>query len=169
MTRIGNGFINQKTCGVMINLIKKKGINPQTKTVIYFPQWTRVATVDEKQLAKRMARGSTYSVGEISGVMQDFPAHIMDELLDGNAVRIDGLGTFKLRVSGKAKADVKDVSSAGCTVAVTFDPDAELTARLNSEREFRFVTKPTEEGQQDAEGDDTPTPTPDPTPGPDEG
>jgi hypothetical protein len=82
----------------------------------------------------------------------------MDELLDGNAVKIDGLGTFKLRVSGKAKADIKDVSSAGYTVAVTFDPDAELTARLNSEREFRFVTKPTEEGEQDA-NEETPAPT----------
>ena len=26
---------------MVINLIKKKGINPQTKQVIYFPQWTR--------------------------------------------------------------------------------------------------------------------------------
>ena len=141
----------------MISLIKRKGIHPQTRTTIYFPKWTRVATVDEKQLAKRMARGSTYSVGEVSGMMQDFPEHIIDELLDGNAVRIDGLGTFKLRVSGKSKVDIKDVTSAGCTVAVVFDPDDELTARLNTEREFRFVAKPTEEGEQDV-NTDTPAP-----------
>lgn len=141
----------------MITLIKRKGINPQTKNIIYFPQWTRVATVDENQLSKRMARGSTYSIGEISGVMQDFPAYIMDELLDGNAVRINGLGTFKLRVSGKSKADIKEVTSAGCSVAVTFEPDMDLTARLNTEREFRFVAKPTEEGEQDV-NTDTPAP-----------
>ena len=140
----------------MINLIKKKGINPQTKSTLYFPQWTRIATVDELQLAKRMARGSTYSVGEVSGMMHDFPAQILDELLDGNAVRVSGLGIFKLRVSGKARADIKEVSSQGCSVTVTFDPDPDLTARLNSEREFRFVTKPTEEGEQDAA--ETPTP-----------
>ena len=39
---------------------------------------------------------------------------------------------------------------------VVFDPAAELTSRLNDEREFRFVEVPTAEGQQDAdEGGDT--------------
>lgn len=141
----------------MISLIKKKGINPQDKTTLYFPQWTRIATVDGNQLAKRMARGSTYSVGEVSGVMQDFPAQIIDELLNGNAVRIDGLGTFKLRVSGKAKTDIKEVTTQGCTISVNFEPATELMSRLNDEREFRFVTKPTAEGEQDVNDDTTGT------------
>ena len=151
----------------MISLIKKKGANPQTKEVIYFPQWTRISTVNETQLAKRMARGSTFSVGEINGVFSDFPQSIIDELLNGNAVRIDGLGTFKLRVQGKSQKEKKDVTSAGAKISVVFDPAAELTSRLNDEKEFRFVEVPTEEGKQDAdEGGDTPSggtdnPTPD--------
>ena len=151
----------------MISLIKKKGANPQTKEVIYFPQWTRISTVNETQLAKRMARGSTFSVGEINGVFNDFPQSIIDELLNGNAVRIDGLGIFKLRVQGKSQKEKKDVTSAGAKISVVFDPAAELTSRLNDEKEFRFVEVPTEEGKQDAdEGGDTPSggddnPTPD--------
>jgi hypothetical protein len=31
----------------MISLIKKKGINPQDKSMLYFAQWTRVSTVNE--------------------------------------------------------------------------------------------------------------------------
>ena len=158
----------------MISLIKKKGANPQTKEVIYFPQWTRIATVTETQLAKRMARGSTFSVGEINGVFSDFPQSIIDELLNGNAVKIDGLGTFKLKVSGKSQKEKKDVTSAGAKISVVFEPAAELNSRLNDEREFRFVEVPTAEGQQDADeggetpsggedGGDTPTPTPDPS------
>ena len=146
----------------MISLIKKKGINPQDKSTLYFPQWTRVSTVNETQLAKRMARGSTFSVGEINGVFADFPQSIIDELLNGNAVSIDGLGTFKLKVSGKSQKEKKDVTSAGAKISVVFEPAAELTSRLNDEREYRFVEVPTAEGEQDAEGDDTPTPTPDP-------
>lgn len=88
----------------MISLIKKMGINPQDKSTLYFPQWTRVSTVNETQLAKRMARGSTFSVGEINGVFADFPQSIIDELLNGNAVKIDGLGTFKLSVSRRDTA-----------------------------------------------------------------
>ena len=170
----------------MISLIKKKGANPQTKEVIYFPQWTRISTINETQLAKRMARGSTFSVGEINGVFSDFPQSIIDELLNGNAVRIDGLGIFKLRVQGKSQKEKKDVTSAGAKISVVFDPAAELTSRLNDEKEFRFVEVPTAEGQQDAEEEpgtttpdtpDTPdntdpgtggggtTPDPDPNPG----
>ena len=163
----------------MISLIKKKGINPQDKSTLYFPQWTRISTVHETQLAKRMARGSTFSVGEINGVFADFPQSIIDELLNGNAVSIDGLGTFKLKVSGKSQKEKKDVTSVGAKISVIFDPAAELTSRLNDEKEFRFVEVPTAEGQQDADeggegggdngGGDTPTPTPDPTPDPNNG
>jgi predicted histone-like DNA-binding protein len=138
----------------MISLIKMKGVNLQTKEIIYYPKWTRVSTVGETQLAKRMARGSTFSAGEVGGVMQDFPEHIFDELLNGNAVSIDGLGTFKLRVQGKSQKEKKDVTSAGAKITVLFEPDEGLTLRLNKEREFQFVEKPTAEGQQDAEGED---------------
>ena len=141
----------------MITLIKMKGVNPQTKEVIYFPRWTRVSTITETQLAKRMARGSTFSVGEVNGVFADFPQSIIDELLNGNAVHIAGLGTFKLKVSGKSQKEKKDVTSAGATITVIFDPATELTSRLNDEKEFRFVEVPTTDGQQDAdEGGDTP-------------
>ena len=141
----------------MISLIKMKGINPQTKEVIYFPRWTRVSTVHETQLAKRMARGSTFSVGEINGVFADFPQSIIDELLNGNAVSIDGLGTFKLKVSGKSQKEKKDVTSAGAKISVVFEPAAELTSRLNDEKEFRFVEVPTAEGEQDADDEEGPS------------
>lgn len=138
----------------MISLIKKKGINPQTKETLYWLQWTRVSTVTKTASAKIMARGSTYSVGEVEGIMTDFSQHIFDQLLAGNAVYIQGLGTFKLKVSGQSKSRIEDVTSQGATITVVFEPDAELTQRLNAEREFQFVVKPTAEGQKDAEAND---------------
>ena len=138
----------------MISLIKKKGINPNTKGTLYFPQWTRVSTIRKTALAKIMARGSTFSVGEVDGMMTDFAQYICDQLLAGNAVDIEGLGTFKLKVSGKSKEKIEDVTSADATIAVLFNPDEELTQRLNTEKEFQFVNKPTAEGEQDVEGDD---------------
>lgn len=134
----------------MINLIKKKGINPQTGQAIYFPQFTRKETINGQKLATRMARGGSFSLGECTGVLLDFPQYFVDELLDGNAVRIDGLGTFKLKVSGKSRAKIEDVTSAGATVQVIYEPDPALDARLNSEKEFQFVQKPTADGEQDA-------------------
>jgi hypothetical protein len=81
----------------------------------------------------------------------------IDELLNGNAVSIDGLGTFKLKVSGKSQKEKKDVTSAGAKISVVFEPAAELTSRLNDEKEFRFVEVPTAEGQQDADEEEGPS------------
>lgn len=141
----------------MINVIKKKGINPMTGETLYRIQWTRVATVDEKKMAKTMARGGTYSVGEASGVLLDFPQYFIDEMLNGNAVKVDGLGTFKLKVSAPTNADPDKVTTRGAKVSIVLDADTELVSRLNNEAEFKLVTTPTEEGAADADGsgDDT--------------
>ena len=139
----------------VINLIKKKGINPQTKTTIYFPQWTRRSTDTAMELAEEMV-GSTYSPGEITGMLVDFPKRIVRSLMNGNAAKLPGLGTFKLKVQGKAQAKAEDVTSAGCTVQVVFDVDPVLAAQLKDAK-FQFVAKPTAEGEQDAGDDNTQT------------
>ena len=139
----------------LINLIKKKGVNPQTKTTIYFPQWTRRSTDTAMELAEEMV-GSTYSPGEITGMLVDFPKRIVRSLMNGNAAKLPGLGTFKLKVQGKAKEKEEDVTSAGCTVQVVFDVDPVLAAQLKDAK-FQFVAKPTAEGEQDAGDDNTQT------------
>ena len=138
----------------IINLIKKKGINPQTKQTLYFPQWTRRSTDTAMELAEEMV-GSTYSPGEITGILVDFPKRLVRSLMNGNAAKLPGLGTFKLKVQGKAQAKAEDVTSAGCTVQVVFEVDPVLAAQLKDAK-FQFVAKPTAEGEQDA-ADDTPT------------
>jgi predicted histone-like DNA-binding protein len=137
----------------LINLIKKKGVNPQTKTTIYFPQWTRRSTDTAMELAEDMA-GSTYSPGEITGMLVDFPKRIVRSLMNGNAAKLPGLGTFKLKVQGKAKEKAEDVTAAGCTVQVVFEVDSALAAQLKDAK-FQFVAKPTAEGEQDAADDNT--------------
>ena len=136
----------------VINLIKKKGVNPQTKATIYFPQWTRRSTDTAMELAEEMV-GSTYSPGEITGMLVDFPKRVIRSLMNGNAAKLPGLGTFKLKVQGKAKENIDDVTSAGCTVQVVFDVDPVLASQLKDAK-FQFVAKPTAEGEQDA-ADDT--------------
>ena len=135
----------------VINLIKKKGVNPQTKATIYFPQWTRRSTDTAMELAEEMV-GSTYSPGEITGMLVDFPKRVIRSLMNGNAAKLPGLGTFKLKVQGKARENIDDVTSAGCTVQVVFDVDPVLASQLKDAK-FQFVAKPTAEGEQDA-GDD---------------
>ena len=137
----------------VINLIKKKGVNPQTKKTLVFPQWPRRSTDRAIELAEEMV-GSTYSPGEITGMLVDFPKRLVRSLMNGNAAKIPGLGTFKLKVTGKAQEKLEDVTAQGCTAQVVFEVDNALAAQLKDAK-FQFVTKPTAEGEQDAE--DTPT------------
>ena len=139
----------------LINLIKKKGVNPQTKKTMYLPEWTRRSTDTAMELAEDMA-GSTYSPGEITGMLVDFPKRIVRSLMNGNAAKLPGLGTFKLKVQGKAKEKAEDVTAAGCTVQVVFEVDSALAAQLKDAK-FQFVAKPTAEGEQDAADDNNPT------------
>ena len=125
----------------MIGLIKYKGFNREAQRVHYFPRWTSKGTVTKKALAKVMARSSTFSVGEVEGIMTDFAQYICDALLDGQTVEIDGLGKFRLSVSGKAQAEAKDVTAEGMEVGVVFTPDKEMRERLRTESEFQFVSK----------------------------
>ena len=133
----------------VINLIKKKGINPQTKQVIYFPQWTRRSTDTAMEIAEQMD-GSTFSQGEIAGVLMDFPKRILRSLMNGNAAKIPGLGTFKLKVTGKTRTAIEDVTTAGCSAQVVFEVDPSLAAQL-ADAKFAFVAKPTPDGEQDVE------------------
>ena len=137
----------------VINLIKKKGVNPQTKKTLFFPQWTRRSTDTAIELAEEMV-GSTYSPGEITGMLVDFPKRLVRSLMNGNAAKIPGLGTFKLKVTGKAQEKLEDVTAQGCTAQVVFEVDASLAAQ-RKDAKVQSVTKPTAEGEQDAE--DTPT------------
>ena len=141
---------------MIVNLIKRKGINPQTKQVIYFPQWTRRSTDSAIELAEQM-EGSTFSPGEVTGMLIDFPKRILRSLMNGNAAKIQGLGTFKLKVQGKSCAKMEDVTSAGCVAQVVFDVDPVLAAQL-ADMKYTFVAKPTADGEQDVTDDNTQTP-----------
>ena len=123
----------------MISLLRKKGWNPQSKKTVYWLQWTRVATVTKTALVRIMSRGSTFSVGEVEGIMTDFSQHICDQLLDGNEVQVDGLGSFRLKVSCKSQDDARELSAQGADVSVVFEPDELLRQRLRTEAEFQIV------------------------------
>ena len=138
---------------MVINLIRKKGVNPQTRQTIFYPKWTRRSTDTAIELAEEMV-GSTYSPGEITGMLIDFPKRLVRSLMNGNAAKLPGLGTFKLKVTGKAQEKLEDVTAQGCTAQVVFEVDNALAAQLKDAK-FQFVTKPTAEGEQDAV--DTPT------------
>lgn len=125
----------------MITLIKHRAGHPKTHESRYFPRWTAMGTATKTQMAEEMARNSTFSTGEVEGILTDFSQKIFDELLNGKVVEIQGLGRFTLNVSGKPQVEANKVTTEGLKVTVRFKPDKKLQMRLDSESEFGFITK----------------------------
>lgn len=121
--------------------MRKKGSKPRTKEPLYWLQWTRIATVTKTRLAKIMARSSTFSTGEVEGIMTDFAQHICNELLEGNEVEIQGLGTFRLKVRCKTSDNLRDLTAEGAEIDIAFEPDGDLRQRLRTESQFKIVSK----------------------------
>ena len=140
---------------IMVDLIVVKGKNSQTDEILYYPKWTRRDTDTADELAEEMA-GSSFSEGEIVGVMKDFPKRIARSLKNGNAAKIKGLGTFKLKVSGKSKIKKEDVNAVGCKAQIVFDVDPKLLTLLDG-ISYKIVEHPTKEGEQDVEDTSTGT------------
>ena len=125
----------------MISLIKRGRRDPNTKRYVYYPRWTSMGKITKTELAKIMRGGSTFSVGEVEGIMTDFSQYICDQLLDGKTVEIQGLGTFTLNVNGPSREQAAQVTTEGLKVSMLFKPDKELQRRLDTESEFQFVTR----------------------------
>ena len=125
----------------MISLIKRGRRDPNTKRYVYYPRWTSMGKITKTELAKIMRGGSTFSVGEVEGIMTDFSQYICDQLLDGKTVEIQGLGTFTLNVNGPSHEQANRVTTEGLKVSMLFKPDKELQRRLDTESEFQFVTR----------------------------
>lgn len=125
----------------MIDLIKRKGINPVTKKEIYYPQWIKNQDTDSIKIAKLIAKAGSMSAGMTTGVMLDFPIFLFDDLLDGKQIKVIGLGTFKLKVTGKAKSTPEEVTSRGIELDIVFEPDETAVAELRANAEYRFVKR----------------------------
>ena len=125
----------------MISLIKRGRKDPNTKKHVYYPRWTSMGKISKTELAKIMRGGSTFSVGEVEGIMTDFSQHICDQLLNGKTVEIQGLGTFTLNVNGPSHENASQVTTEGLKVTMLFKPDKSLQQRLDTESEFQFISK----------------------------
>lgn len=64
------------------------------------------------EMSKHMAEHNTpFSAGTIEGILTDFSKCIREQLLNGNSVKIDNLGIFKLSVSSNGYTNIGGIDS----------------------------------------------------------
>ena len=95
-------------------------------------------TIPTRDIMEKASEECTLTPIDISAVVGSLSRHLSKQLLQGNAVHIDGIGTFslslKLEDATKPKADItaRDVEVAG----VNFNPDRALLSELQHEACF---------------------------------
>ncbi|MEG0454451.1 MAG: HU family DNA-binding protein [Bacteroides sp.] len=124
-------------------------------------------TVNTKQLADVIAEKSSLTVGDVQNVVTNLMVVMRRELLNSRTVRLEGLGTFTMRVrsNGKGvetaeKVNPNQVSSLQCqfTPEYTRTPGAGTTKALLQGVQFAhadlmkaYLTKEGEEGEGEPE------------------
>ncbi len=147
----------------MINIVKKpiriqSATDPLRNGVYFYAAYSRKGTINTVQLAGQMSEtSSAFTKGEVVGVTLDIPIGIKRALLDGQAVTIDGLGTFKPALSTReVKANKEDLRANAVSIrSLNFTPDPKLLAQLNAEVQFQWID-PTAAATEDDGSTDTP-------------
>ena len=134
----------------MARLTIKKYKNNNSKNNAYGKTYGRlvyVDTLDTSDLCRHMMKhGTIYTPDVVKGVVERFVMCFEELLLEGNKIKLDGLGTFYLSASTEGVADEKDFSANNVkAIHVRFLPDqskeSEYTAKmLTSKAKFRSVT-----------------------------
>ena len=101
-----------------------------------YPRIIRNQNMDSSALAKRLSKGSPLLKGEMLGCIEQIKSQLIEELLNGNSVSIDGLGTFSLTAEANRSVDrPEEIRAASIHVkSVNFRAAPELMSRMKEAR-----------------------------------
>ena len=96
-------------------------------------KWTPVAavgkTITTRKIGERIEKESTASLSDVMAVLYALPNVLRDEMANGNAVKLDGIGSFSLSVqchkTGVANAADVDPYKQITNIKVQFRPERE--------------------------------------------
>lgn len=97
-------------------------------------------TVDLGDLARRIARSSTFAEAEIKGVVLSLIEEVVDRMASGHSVHIDGLGTLTPKIGLREDAETEVLDGEGAkrnarslhVTGVSFRADKGLVRTLDS-------------------------------------
>ena len=134
----------------MARLIIKKYKNTNEKNSGFGKTYGRLVlqdTVNTSDLCRHMMKhGTIYTSDIVKGVVEKFINCFEELLMEGNKIKLDGLGTFYLSINTEGVEDEKDFTANNVkAIHVRFLPDqskeSEYTAKmLTSKAKFRSVT-----------------------------
>lgn len=118
------------------------------KQVIRYPRMLIKYRYSTRQIAQEIASGTTFSQGEIEGLVLALTHNIADKLAQGYSVKIDGLGVFSAKLGLRdgfepERTEGTKRNAASLHVSgVRFRSDKELINRINQSCRLERVQSP---------------------------
>jgi len=118
------------------NVIPRKNPQQQDAAPKYYASVVSDGELTLKQLAKRVSETSSFSEGDLMGILVTILKIIPDALSDGKIVRLGDLGSLRVAISSDGSDDEKKVTANNIrSTSVTFTPGKDLKDAISS---FKF-------------------------------
>ena len=100
---------------------------------LFYPQPVWNKQIDENALATEISYASSINASDIRAVISSLTELIPRHLMDGNTVKLDGFGIFRLSFESKGELNEEDVSDKDILqTKVLFRPDVKIKSKLKS-------------------------------------
>ena len=114
---------------LQFNVVEKP--NPQTKEKKWYASPKLTGSRDLKNLSKDLSEVSSLSAGDVQNVIVNLIDQLPKWLMEGNSVKLDGFGTFRLSLSSNGEATKDEVTAASIKdIYILFEPDTEIKERV---------------------------------------
>lgn len=77
-----------------------------------YPRIVSKGTIDTRELIERIVKCSTFSYGDVEGVLAELTEKISDYLIDGYHVEFGKMGYFSAKLSSRPVMDKKEIRAA---------------------------------------------------------
>ncbi|HZK96764.1 MAG TPA: HU family DNA-binding protein [Prolixibacteraceae bacterium] len=115
---------------LQFNVIER--VNPLTKEKKWYAAPRLTGNRDLKNLSKDLAEVSSLSAGDVQNVIVNLIDQLPKWLMEGNSVKLDGFGSFRLSFSSEGGAVKEDVTADSIKdIYILFDADVAIKERVN--------------------------------------
>ena len=115
---------------LQFNVIERA--NPQTREKKWYATPRLTGNRDLKNLSKDLSEVSSLSAGDVQNVIVNLIDQLPKWLMEGNSVKLDGFGIFRLSFSSAGEAVKDDVTADSIKdIHILFEPDVAIKQRIN--------------------------------------
>jgi len=106
--------------------------NPQTKEKKWYASPKLTGNRNLKNLSKDLSGVSSLSAGDVQNVIVNLINELPKWLMEGDSVKLDGFGSFRLSFSSDGAATKEEVTANNITdIRIIFDADVEIKELVN--------------------------------------